>query len=293
MSEVTPRDTLLHVADLHFWHVTWNPLQLLNKRALGNANVFFRRARHFAMDRAASFVDTLDAAGPKTMLFTGDFSSTSLDAEFVRARQFVDAVHARGFDIHLLPGNHDVYTFGSQRTRRFEHHFAPYLHADGCPARVTLPGGTPMILVPTVCANWLSSRGRISDEEIAQVRALVDATEGPIIVAGHYPVLARTVAYELTPQRQLRNATALHDALGESGKEILYIAGHVHRFSYGRDPRHRNLTHLTTGTFFGHNAAEGLSGEFCEVRVNPTGFSVIRHTFDGAWRAIAVDAKEH
>ncbi len=290
--QAIPRDTLLHVADLHFWHVTWNPLHLLNKRVLGNANVLLRRGRHFAMDRAVSFIDALEAAGPKSLLFTGDFSSTALDAEFVRARQFVDAVRDRGFAIHVLPGNHDVYTFESQRTRRFERHFAPYLHADGCPARATLPGGTPLILVPTACPNWISSRGHITPAEIETVRALIDAAPEPLVVAGHYPLLARTLAYELTPQRQLRNAEALRAALGESGKKILYIAGHVHRFSSVRDPRYANVEYLTTGTFFGQNAREGIHGEFCDVHVLPDGFHVRRHTFDGMW-SVTVAEHEH
>ncbi|MDZ4858524.1 MAG: metallophosphoesterase [Candidatus Hydrogenedentes bacterium] len=283
-TNATPRDVLLHVADLHFWHVTWNPLHLLNKRILGNANVWLRRGKHFAMDNAEPFIDALEGTGAKSLLFTGDFSSTSLDAEFTRARKFVDAVRDRGFAIHLLPGNHDVYTFESLRARRFEQHFQSYMNE--CPSRNTLPGGTPLILVPTACPNMVSSRGRITDAEIARVRALVGAAPEPMIVAGHYPLLARTASYELTPQRQLRNADALRDVLGESGKRILYIAGHVHRFSHVRDPRYANLVHLTTGTFFGHNRGEGFRGEFSEVRVRTEGFEVLRHVFDGDWKVM-------
>ena len=73
------RDKLLHVADLHFWHITMNPLRLLNKRILGNYNVWLKRQHQFVMHRAAPFVDALADAGPKNILFTGDFSSTSLD----------------------------------------------------------------------------------------------------------------------------------------------------------------------------------------------------------------------
>ena len=282
------RDTLLHVADLHFWHVTVDPLRLLNKRALGNFNVWWRRRHQFVMERAFPFIDALDTAGPRTLLLTGDFASTSLDEEFVRAREFVDALRARNFGIHLIPGNHDVYTFGSVRKRRFERYFGEWLPPQGLPARVTLPGGTPIILVPTVCPNLVSSRGRITDAEIARTAELVAAAPAPVIVAGHYPLLDKTATYELNAERRLRNAAALRSALGNAGKPVLYIAGHVHRFSYTADPRHANLTHLCTGTFFGTNEREHIQGEFTELTIGADRFEVVRNTFNGKWRAQAI-----
>lgn len=277
------RDSLLHVADLHFWHVTFNPLRLLNKRVLGNFNVWWRRRHQFEMENALPFIDALDTAGPRTILLTGDFSSTSLDEEFVRARQFVDALRGRGVALYLMPGNHDVYTFESVRKRRFETHFSEYLSEAGLPVRYTLPGGTPLILVPTVCPNLVSSRGRITDAEVAAVKELLAGAPEPVLVAGHYPVLHKTPSYETNSERRLRNADALCDALGQSGKRILYIAGHVHRFSYVTDSRYPNLTHLTTGTFFGLNKREYIDGEFARIDVTGPGFVLHRHTHQNKW----------
>lgn len=287
-----PRDSLLHVADLHFWHVTFNPLRLLNKRFLGNYNVWWKRRHQFAMDRAPRFVDALAQAGPRTLLLTGDFASTSLDEEFTRARVFVDQLREKEFNIHLLPGNHDVYTFESVRKRRFERYFADYLPREGYPARRTLPGGTPLILVPTVCPNLVSSRGSITNEQVARVKALLADAPAPVIIAGHYPLLDSTAAYRMTPDRRLRNADALREALGGSGKQALYVAGHVHRFSYVADPRFPQLSHLCTGTFFGHNKREGFEGEFCEIRVTPAAFDVVRHTCKGKWTAEKASPQE-
>lgn len=288
----TPRDSLLHVADLHFWHVTLNPLRLLNKRFLGNYNVWWKRRHQFAMGHAAPFVEALVQAGPGTILLTGDFASTSLDEEFARAREFVHTLREKKFDIHLLPGNHDVYTFESVRKHRFERYFADYIPREGYPARRTLPGGTPLILAPTVCPNLVSSRGRITNEQVARVKALLADAPAPVIVAGHYPLLDSTATYRMTPDRRLRNAEALREALGGSGKHVLYVAGHVHRFSYVIDPRFPHLSHLCTGTFFGRNNREGFEGEFCEIRVASAMFGVIRHTYTGAWTAEKVSACE-
>lgn len=277
-SQSAPRDTLLHVADLHFWKVTCNPLHLLNKRVLGNFNVWWKRRHQFAMERAAEFAEGLVAAGPKTLLFTGDFTSTSLVEEFAMARAFVDVLREKQFDIHAIPGNHDVYTFETVRARRFEKYFADCYPQTGLPARVTLRGGTPLILVPTVCPNFVSSKGRITDAEVARTSELLAQASGPILVAGHYPLLDKTHGYEMTKDRRLRNAAALRDALGKSGKRILYIAGHVHRFSYVRDPDFENLSHLCTGTFFGRNTRENIDGEFSELHVNNVDFNLTRHT---------------
>jgi len=273
-----PRDTLLHVADLHFWKVSYNPLHLLNKRVLGNFNVWWKRRHQFAMDRAAEFVEGLIAAGPRTLLLTGDFTSTSLVEEFAMARAFVDVLLEKQFDIHAIPGNHDVYTFESIRAQRFEKYFSDCYPQAGLPARVTLPGGTPLILVPTVCPNYVSSQGRITNAEVARTSELLAQVDGPVLVAGHYPLLDKTQGYDLTKERRLRNAAALRSALGKSGKRILYIAGHVHRFSYVRDSDFENLSHLCTGTFFGRNTRENIDGEFAEVQVNDADFAVIRHS---------------
>jgi hypothetical protein len=97
-------------------------------------------------------------------------------------------------------------------------------------------------------------------------------------VAGHYPLLDNTPGYRLTPERRLRNAEGLRAALGACGRRVLYVAGHVHRFSYVRDSKYPNLEHLTTGTFFGRNKREGVHGEFSEIRVTHERFEVIRHT---------------
>jgi len=277
-------DSFLHVADLHFWRVVTNPLRLLNKRFLGNLNVLLRRRHEFVMEWARPHSDVLAAAGIRFVLLTGDFTSTALDEEFALARSFVDGLRARGLRIALMPGNHDVYTFGAHRSKRFERHFAEYLPADGYPCRLTLPGGTPLVLAPTVCPNVLSSRGRVAEDAAARVAELLEECAGRVVVAGHYPLLTDTPGYHTTWSRRLRNAQALHEALGASGRRILYVCGHVHRFSYDRDRRYPTLEHLSTGAFLCNDTHRGTQGEFAEVRVSPDAFHVIRHVNRNGWK---------
>lgn len=278
------RDRIVHIADLHFWRIVRNPLRMLNKRLPGNLNVIFRRSHHFLMEHAEPFADAVAASGVGQVLLTGDFTSTALDEEFEIAAAFVRGLMRRGLAVHLVPGNHDVYTFEARRAGRFERHFAEFLPPGGYPACLTLAGGTPLILVPTAVPNPFSARGRLTEADLEKAQALLDACPaGPVLVASHYPLLFRTAAYRSTWQHQLRNAGRLRDLLGASGRPILHAAGHVHRFSYVRDAAYATLAHLTTGGFFRKDAAKGVDGEFTEIQATAAGFGVVRHCYEREW----------
>ena len=279
-------DSLIHVADIHYWKVVSNPFRLLNKRFLGNINVFIKRRHEFVTSRAAEFTEKLATVGPKNLLMTGDFTSTSLTEEFAMAREFVDGLKNRGLSIQLMPGNHDVYTFESGRNRTFEEHFRDYIPEGGYPAKITLPGGTSLIMVPTVCPNIISSKGSITEEELANFHTLLGQASSQLIVSGHYPVLHQTYGYSSKSGRRLRNAEALRKLMGSSGKKILYICGHVHHFSYVQDPEFDNVQHLSTGAFFLKDEKTGCQGEFSEIEITSDGFRVTNHRLEKEWKAI-------
>ncbi len=293
-SDSTPQaaqaiDRLLFITDLHFWEVVLNPLKLLNKRMLGNANVWLRRRHHFHMERANDFADAAAATGAKTVLLGGDFTSTATEGEFALAKTFLERLRAGGLEIVIIPGNHDVYTFEAARKRRFERYFADYLRYEALPALHRLPGGVPLILAPTACPNLISSRGRITPREVEAVAALIDgAPAGPLLVAGHYPVLQSTYAYNSGFSRRLRNAALLRQVLGAAGREMIYLSGHVHRFSFVRDPRHPRLCHLTTSAFFLQRPQSAVTGEFSEIMVLPREVRVIRRWRETNWTAETV-----
>jgi len=281
MSDV--QDSFVHIADLHFWRIVVNPLRLMNKRFLGNLNVALRRRHEFAMENAEPFAEAVAATGLKSVLITGDFASTALEEEFAVASRFVRGLRERGLEVHLVPGNHDVYTFESARAKRFEKHFREFLPPNGYPSLTTLPGGTPLVVVPTVVPRYLSARGRITDDQAAAVGELLAECGGTVVVAGHYPFLHETHGYASSCSRRLENAGELRRVLGESGKHILYVAGHVHRFSYVVDAQYAHLRQLTTGAFFRIDRDHGAQGEFAEVCVGAATFTVKRHLQAGTW----------
>lgn len=277
------KDSFIHITDIHFWEVVRNPLLLLNKRLLGNINVSLRRQHEFDTAQASSFLDYALGLDVPDVVFTGDFTSTATHGEFRQARAFLDQAAASGKRMLVYPGNHDVYTFESARKRRFEEYLSRWQLDAPLPALHSLTNGTPLLTVPTVCPNLLSSRGRITDAEVARAAALMKDLPEPLLVTGHYPLLITTAAYHSKPSRRLRNSEALRQVLGATGKRTLYVAGHVHRFSYEQDPEYANLTHLTSGAFLRHAPESGIQGDFSEIHCSNEGFRVFRHRYAGTW----------
>ncbi len=279
----TLHDTFVHIADIHFWRVVLNPLRLLNKRFWGNLTVALRRRREFVLERAESYTDAVAATGARAVVLTGDFASTSTDDEFRMAVRFVEGLRARDLSVHLMPGNHDVYTYRAYRTRRFDHFFKPFLPEQGYPALTALPGGTPLLLIPSVVPRHFSARGLIARKQIDEAAELLEQCGDRVVVAAHYPVLHETHGYHSNPFRRLENAEVLRDALGRPGKEILYVCGHVHRFSCERDERYPKVQHLSTGAFLRTFHEQGTEGEFCRINVTDAGFDIVRHVYRNGW----------
>ena len=278
------RDAFIHITDLHFWEIVTNPLRLLNKRLVGNVNVILKRQHDFIMERAWDYVEYVNALDVEQVIITGDFASTATDYEFEQGVKFIRALESGGKKVSVIPGNHDVYTFASERNQVFESYYAPWMPDAPLPCIQHLPNGTPYLYVPTVCANVLSSKGTISQEEIDATLALLETMSSPAIVIAHYPILNETTVYSVNENRQLRQAEALRRALGESGKDILYVCGHVHCFCDEIDPHYPNIRHLTSGAFFRTAPESDSDGDFSVVEVGETEIRVTRHLHrDGAW----------
>ncbi len=275
---------LLHLTDFHFRRVVLNPFRMLNKRALGNVNVILRRRHEFLMHQADAVADYVASLGVPDVFLGGDFTSTALKEEFALAERWVRDLQQRNLRLHVVPGNHDVYTFESHRNKRFEQMLAPYLPPSGYPCAQPLEGGKSLVLAPTAVPNWLSSRGRISAGEIAQTCAMVaDRPEDLVLVGAHYPILEDTPWFSTPKPRTLRGATEFRRALAATGKQVLYLCGHAHRFGYIQDPEHENLSHLCTGALFLNKHTNPERATFSEVHINDTEVRVYLHRLMEDW----------
>jgi Icc-related predicted phosphoesterase len=278
------RDAFIHITDLHFWEIVFNPLRLLGKRAIGNMNVILKRRHDFLMERAEEYVAYVNSLDVEQVIITGDFASTATHNEFKRGVEFIRLLEAGGKKVSVIPGNHDVYTFISVRKKVFESYYSEWMPNQPLPCTQTLPNGTPYVFIPTVCANKLSSKGTISRAEIASTVRQVEALPARGLVIGHYPILNKSLAYKVNKNRQLRNADDLREALGETDKEMLYVCGHVHRFSDEVDSKYSNIRHLTTGAFFRTAPESNSDGDFSVVEIEDDDFQINRHVHrDGSW----------
>ena len=117
------RDAFIHITDLHFWEIVRNPFRLLSKGAIGNVNVILKRRHEFIMERAWESLDYITGLAPREVIITGDFASTSTPWEFQQGAEFCKRLTDAGKRVIVIPGNHDVYTFGSERRQAFGKYF--------------------------------------------------------------------------------------------------------------------------------------------------------------------------
>jgi 3',5'-cyclic AMP phosphodiesterase CpdA len=198
------RVRIAHISDLHVLALEGAvPFRLFNKRATGYANIRYKRKHAHKSELVRRVAQHLAASKVDHVVISGDVSNLALEAEFEAVRNLLDdALGLPPSSVTLVPGNHDVYTRGAERKRRFAGYFERYLASDLPELGTDQPGGLfPVVkLAGHVAVIGLSSAlarppfvasGRLGD---AQLRALGEILRSrevrerfPIIVL-HHPV---------------------------------------------------------------------------------------------------------
>ncbi len=220
---------LIHVSDIHFWRYALNPLQLFSKRLLGMASLVVRRARKFRLERVEEVVERVLSLNPDHILITGDLTTTALPAEFRAALRELGPWLQDPEKTTIIPGNHDRYTLGAHRDRRFEQYFGEFAPARTYPWLRFLDADTAILgLDPT--RPGLTARGRLPEPQLELSRELIDGpgrTIRRLIVACHYPVEVPPPYRQDLVSKNLINAESLTRWLATIGPH-LYCCGHVH-----------------------------------------------------------------
>jgi len=228
---------LAHVSDLHVpsrWRRA--PWLYLGKRIIGALNYQLRRAGQHPLEAVTSLVRALvEDSTIDHVVVTGDLVNVSLPEEFAAARGFLDPLIARapGF-ISVIPGNHDRYTYSSERSRLFERAFADCMTSEldlGAPfpfvrfrKEVAILGLDSAVATPPFFAT-----GRLGPEQRARLeRSLEDprVKQASFRVAlVHHPPLVPgggrdKPLHRLTDDRELV-------AIAERGIDLL-LHGHIH-----------------------------------------------------------------
>ena len=255
MESVIPKLRALHVGDLHFWRIPLNPFMYFNKRLLGVGNlVIGGRSRKFRQEMAPRLVDRLIELAPDVLLFSGDFSSTSVPSEFEAARMFLEPVirEAR-LGAHSVPGNHDCYFRSEMGARSFAeklgHEFRPVRDV----AFQLLENEVALVQVNATTLNGLGSHGEITDNHAKQIRQfLEDHREQTKAVwfLCHFPGEDPPAVEMRDRGPQLRGTEKLFDEFRSIAVPILWLHGHHHhRWVYG-SPTLENLIYLNAGAPF-------------------------------------------
>ena len=230
---------LAHLSDLHVLAldgVGWK--RFLNKRISGIANLRGHRAQHHKPALVERLLRGLEEAKADHLVVTGDLTNLALEAEFEAVRSMFDRHGLSGEQVTVIPGNHDAYTRGAHRSRRFESYFREFATSDPAFAdAVAQESAFPFLrrrgplalfgLSTAVPRPLLVSSGVVGDDQLAKLVPLRELAQGatPVLLA-HHPVVNVTSRLKRT-LRGLGDAEALVSDFASSDHAVA-LHGHLH-----------------------------------------------------------------
>ncbi|MBT3222147.1 MAG: metallophosphoesterase, partial [Proteobacteria bacterium] len=180
---------IVHATDIH-WFTPPKLHELLGKRLLGSANLYLMgRRHHFSTTVQDALLAHIVDLKPDLLIITGDLTSQATPDEFATALQALRPI-LDSLPTFLIPGNHDLYTSRSQRDKRFQKFFEPWMHLQGSIARLDLGEITVLGLDPNR-PTGLHASGCLPVE---QLKALADHLGNStlknryVCIAIHYPL---------------------------------------------------------------------------------------------------------
>jgi 3',5'-cyclic AMP phosphodiesterase CpdA len=221
---------IAQISDLHFTSITLNPFRLLSKRILGHFNWLFHRKSKISEKPLQNLPETLKQLGVDLILLNGDFTSTSLPSEFAKAQKFIAKLPSPWI---AVPGNHDKYTYRSERRKDYFYYIRPSRPSDHWSLSEEkieahhLQNDFWLIALDTTRAtNIFSSRGIFSERLENQLKRLLALLpqNAKIALFTHYPFLQND-----EPRRELSRASHLEKIIQSDPRIKVYLHGHSHR----------------------------------------------------------------
>ncbi len=220
---------VLHFTDLHLFRFP-RVSSLLSKRLLGTANLYLaRRVDHFSERSIELLVQAVLEQAPDVCVCTGDLTGMASPAEFEDIRTLLGPILDR-FPVYMVPGNHDVYTGGAARERRFEKTFGAWSGGGSYPA---LHRQGELSLVGLDCArpHPILASGELPAAQLEGMERLLASGElddSFTILLLHYPLRDRHGAPYGSSTRHLVNARELEAVLRAKPGVDLILHGHEH-----------------------------------------------------------------
>ncbi len=231
---------IAHLSDLHLLDLEGAvPQRLFNKRFTGYLNLRFHRKSVHKAHAVTSAAEALKKLAIDHIVITGDVSNLALEREFAMVRRFLDEELGVSADkVSIIPGNHDTYTGGSHRSRRFAQSFAPFLGSDlpelTVPGEVFpfvhLRGPVAVIGLSTALPRLpLVASGSVGREQLAALGRILAHTEVKMrtpVILQHHPIHNPTSFAKRTLEG-LSDAAAEIVALRDVSRGLL-LHGHLH-----------------------------------------------------------------
>lgn len=220
---------MIHFGDLHIWRrqMLWSECYY-PKRWLGLLNLCLHRAKRFPPGYGESAMQEILKEAPDVAVFTGDFSSLCLPAEFKEAAGLFAPLREKlGERLFAIPGNHDVYTAKSAKKRVMEQAL-PWVHSEAV-SRLDITERLSLLGVNHAEPFLLASNGRVRPETQTALRQAFEQlrAEGrQVILAAHFPYV-NPPEHPESEGHQLLNRDLFRDLIKEM-KPAVYLHGHQH-----------------------------------------------------------------
>lgn len=235
---------IAHLSDLHLLDLTGaGATRFMNKRFTGWVNLKLKRGHTHKPEPVFAAAEEVRARGVDHVVITGDVSNLALEREFDRVQDLLGRFGLGPENVSLVPGNHDAYTRGAVRSRRFQSWFAAHMTSDlsvdsldekGKPSAfpfVRLRGPLAIVGLSSAVARLpLIASGTLGDRQLAALGRLLDHPEvqrrTPVFLQ-HHPV-HNPPSFAKTLAEGLLDAKALHGAIDHLRHGLL-LHGHLHR----------------------------------------------------------------
>lgn len=250
--------TVAHLSDPHLLDLAGVTRSRLfrSKRLTGYLTLKLHRMAAHQAHIVEAMVDDINAQRVDHVAITGDITNLALEPEFAFARRIFDRLELSARDISVVPGNHDVYTRGSEREQRFVRYFAEHITSDlpvagptGHPSGpfpfVRLRGPLAIVGMSTAVARLpLIAAGYAGAEQLQAVAAVLMHPEvrcrTPVVLV-HHP-LVDLPGWLLTFTHGLAEGRRIRRLLERHVDQAVVLHGHLH------DRVHREMRTSRGGT---------------------------------------------
>lgn len=193
-----------HFSDLHVLAIDGlSRTRLLNKRFTGWVNLKLKRAHKHRPAYVRAIAREITKNKIDHVVITGDLTNLALEQEFEATKQLLeDELGLDSEHVTVVPGNHDLYTRGALRTRRFTTFFSHYMESDLPELAAEIPlGRFPVVklrgplaiigLSSAVPRPPLMASGQLGDlqlDALERILAHPEVQKRTPVVALHHPV---------------------------------------------------------------------------------------------------------